>query len=96
MKEPFFHGSDNYDQLEKITRVLGTQELFEYLKKYNISLDSQFDGVLGKHTKKPFIKFIMAENKHLANAEALDLLSKMLIYDPVKMSNNDNLLICLG
>ena len=83
MKEPFFHGNDNYDQLEKITRVLGTQELFEYLKKYNIALDSQFDGVLGKHTKKPLNKFITAENKHLVNTDALDLLSKMLAYDPV-------------
>jgi casein kinase II subunit alpha len=24
-KEPFFKGSDNYDQLEQITRVLGTE-----------------------------------------------------------------------
>ena len=38
-REPFFHGNDNYDQLEKITRVLGTNELFEYLLKFNIDLD---------------------------------------------------------
>ena len=28
-KEPFFHGYDNYDQLVKIAKVLGTEELFE-------------------------------------------------------------------
>jgi casein kinase II subunit alpha len=47
MKEPFFQGSDNYDQLEKITRVLGTNELYDYLEKYNIELNSNFDGILG-------------------------------------------------
>lgn len=28
-KEPFFHGHDNYDQLVKIARVLGTEDLFQ-------------------------------------------------------------------
>jgi len=83
MKEPFFQGSDNYDQLERITRVLGTKELFEYLEKYDIDLDQNFEGVLGKHTKKPWTKFITNENKRLVSDEALDLLSRMLIYDHV-------------
>jgi len=81
MKEPFFHGNDNYDQLEKIARVLGTAELFEYLEKYNIELDTNFEGVLGKHSKKPWSKFVTNENKHLAKNEALDLLARMLVYD---------------
>ncbi len=83
MKEPFFHGNDNYDQLEKIARVLGTSELFEYLEKYNVELDPNFEGVLGKHSKKPWSKFITNENKHLVSNEALDLLSRMLVYDHV-------------
>ena len=33
-KEPFFHGHDNYDQLVKIAKVLGTDDLFEYISKY--------------------------------------------------------------
>jgi casein kinase II subunit alpha len=81
MKEPFFHGNDNYDQLEKIAKVLGTPELFEYLEKYNIELDTNFEGVLGKHTKKPWSKFITNENKRFVSNEALDLLSRMLVYD---------------
>ena len=36
-REPFFHGHDNYDQLVKIARVLGTDELFAYLQKYDPS-----------------------------------------------------------
>ena len=33
-KEPFFQGKDNYDQLVKIAKVLGTEELFAYIDKY--------------------------------------------------------------
>lgn len=40
-KDPFFCGHDNYDQLVKIARVLGTEELYEYLNKYGIELDPQ-------------------------------------------------------
>lgn len=47
-KEPFFHGHDNYDQLVRIAKVLGTEELFEYLSKYQIDLDSRFDNILGR------------------------------------------------
>jgi len=81
MKDPFFHGTDNYDQLDKIARVLGTQELQDYLDKYNIELDSHFETILGDHPRKPLTKFITNENKHLVSNEALDLLSRMLVYD---------------
>lgn len=47
-KEPFFHGHDNYDQLVKITKVLGTDELYAYLEKYDIELDAQYDDILGR------------------------------------------------
>jgi hypothetical protein len=40
-KDPFFCGHDNYDQLVKIARVLGTDELYDYLNKYGIELDPQ-------------------------------------------------------
>ena len=32
-KEPFFHGHDNYDQLVRIAKVLGTEDLYDYLDK---------------------------------------------------------------
>jgi len=46
-KEPFFQGKDNYDQLVKIAKVLGTDELFAYVEKYGIQLDSHYDDILG-------------------------------------------------
>jgi len=47
-RDPFFHGQDNNDQLVKIARILGTDALFSYLEKYNLTLQSCFDGVIGR------------------------------------------------
>jgi hypothetical protein len=54
-KEPFFHGHDNYDQLVKITKVLGTDELYTYLEKYDIELDAQYDDLLGRLASPLFL-----------------------------------------
>lgn len=80
-KEPFFHGQDNFDQLVKIAKVLGTDELFEYLDKYDLELDAQFDGIIGRHNKKPWFKFITPENQHLVSDEALSFIGSLLRYD---------------
>lgn len=37
-REPFFKGADNYDQLIKIAKVLGTQDVLEYVDKFNLKL----------------------------------------------------------
>ncbi|TYG75449.1 hypothetical protein ES288_D03G032200v1 [Gossypium darwinii] len=80
-KEPFFYGHDNYDQLIKIAKVLGTDELNAYLNKYGIELDPQLAFIVGRHSRKPWTKFINAENQHLALPEAIDFLDKLLRYD---------------
>jgi len=80
-KEPFFHGHDNQDQLVKIAKILGTDELYAYLDKYGISLDTNFANLIGKHLKKPWKKFVSPENKMLATADSLDFLDKLLKYD---------------
>ena len=72
---------DNYDQLVKIAKVLGTDDLYKYIEKYGLTLDNHYNGILGNYPKKPWNKFINDENKHLCSNEAIDLLSKMLIYD---------------
>lgn len=77
-KEPFFHGHDNFDQLIKIAKVLGTDQLFDYLDKYDLELDPHFDGLLGRHSPKPWSKFITSENQHLVSDEVIDLLDKLL------------------
>uniref|UniRef100_A0A0D3D0D5 Casein kinase II subunit alpha n=1 Tax=Brassica oleracea var. oleracea TaxID=109376 RepID=A0A0D3D0D5_BRAOL len=42
-KEPFFYGHDNQDQLVKIAKIPGTDELNAYLNKYQLELDAQLE-----------------------------------------------------
>lgn len=81
MKEPFFHGRDNSDQLVRIAKVLGTEDLFRMLKKYDLTLDPALATAIGRHSRKPWSVFIHRENQHLCPPEALDLVDKMLRYD---------------
>ncbi|XP_077982134.1 casein kinase II subunit alpha isoform X3 [Glandiceps talaboti] len=80
-KEPFFHGHDNYDQLVRIAKVLGTDELYDYLDKYQIDLNPRFNDILGRHSRKRWERFVHSENQHLVSPEALDFLDKLLRYD---------------
>ncbi len=45
-KEPFFYGKDNNDQLVKIAKILGTDDLLDWLNKFDIDLDEIFDEIL--------------------------------------------------
>ncbi|KPP62290.1 casein kinase II subunit alpha-like [Scleropages formosus] len=80
-KEPFFHGHDNYDQLVRIAKVLGTDDLYDYIDKYNIELEPRFNDILGRHSRKRWERFVHSENQHLVSSEALDFLDKLLRYD---------------
>ncbi|KAJ1959524.1 Casein kinase II subunit alpha [Dispira parvispora] len=80
-KEPFFHGQDNYDQLVKIAQVLGTDELTNYLRKYNIVLRKEYNGILGCYPCKPWVKFVNMDNSRYISPEALDFLDRLLKYD---------------
>lgn len=80
-KEPFFHGHDNYDQLVKIAKVLGTDGLFAYLDKYQLELDPHFDDILGRHSRKAWNKFANLDNAALVNADAIGLIDQLLVYD---------------
>jgi len=62
-------------------QVLGTDDLYAYLAKYHIELDPHLEALIGRHSKKPWTKFITAENTHLVSPEALDFLDKLLRYD---------------
>jgi len=81
-REPFFHGENNQDQLVKIAAVLGTDELHEFLDTYGITLEPQFLKAIGSFPRKPWKKFLTTENKALATPDAMDLLDRLLRYDP--------------
>ncbi|KAL5209761.1 hypothetical protein ABZP36_005384 [Zizania latifolia] len=79
--DPFFSGQDNYDQLVKITEVLGTEDFYSYLEKYGLQLDPQLERLVGRHNRKPWLMFVNSGNKHLASPEAIDLVDRLLRYD---------------
>jgi casein kinase II subunit alpha len=80
-KEPFFHGNSNSDQLVKIAKVLGTEDLFDYLDKYDIELDAQYDDILGRFPKKNWHSFVNADNQRFVSNDAIDFLDNLLKYD---------------
>ncbi|GAB5362248.1 hypothetical protein AAMO2058_000781800 [Amorphochlora amoebiformis] len=79
--EPFFKGRDNYDQLVVISKILGTEDLFNYLEKYNLELDSKFRSILKATKKQPWTSFVDKNNQALCPTEAMDFLSRCLQYD---------------
>lgn len=44
--DPFFKGSDNNDQLIKIVKVMGTDDLMTYLKKYKLPLPNALAKIM--------------------------------------------------
>ena len=82
-KEPFFHGHDNQDQLVKIAKVLGTDDLHAYVEKYRIHLDPAYHQLLTgcRPHAKSWMKFVTEDNKHLVSEEVVDLIDNCLRYD---------------
>jgi casein kinase II subunit alpha len=80
-KEPFFAGKDNWDQLAKISKVLGTEGLVKYIEKYGLNLDHELKSILKVYSKKNWSKYITQSNQHLANPQAIAFLDRCLVYD---------------
>jgi len=80
-KDPFFAGFDNHNQLVRIAKVLGTDDLFAYLKKYRLELDKKLVDMIGRHSRKRWERFTTEANSHLVSPEAIDFLDGLLKYD---------------
>lgn len=82
VKETFFHGRDNDDQLVKIVHVMGNAEFIPYLTRYGINLDKKFMPLITEAIPQvPLETFIDDSNRHLANAQAIAFLKRLLRYD---------------
>lgn len=81
--DTFFKGSDNYDQLIRIMRVLGEESLMEYVNRYALKIPKEVKKLMkgNEYPRQPFENFISGKNQHMCSPEAIDLLSKMLVYD---------------
>lgn len=79
-KEPFFHGKSNIDQLVQIVRVLGSDDLHIYLKRYNLTLSEDYED-LGYYSRRPWKRFINENNSHLVSDEFINFIDLILRYD---------------
>jgi len=82
-KSQLFKGEDDWHQLKKIVRVLGTDGLDEYAERYQVS-NPEYTRVragMGDVKRKPWRELVNESNKTLVTDEALDLLGQMLRYD---------------
>ncbi|CAD8063182.1 unnamed protein product [Paramecium sonneborni] len=82
---PLLPGKDNEDQLKKIISMLGTNDLYEYLQKYDIKLD--LDELPLVQNRIDFTRLINRKNQNLVSKEGIDLLEKIFIYDHKKRIN---------
>lgn len=58
--------------------MLGTDELFDYLEKYDLELDSRYDNILHSEARKPWHRYVTADNRHIANDEVIDFIDRLL------------------
>lgn len=81
-KEPFFHGICNIDQLARIADVLGTDKLYRFVEQYDIAMDPEDLEALGHREVEPWTGFISDENYLVATEEGIDLVDRLLRFDP--------------
>ena len=80
--EPFFHSQGNVvNQIIEITKVLGTQDLFNWLIKNSISLPDEFDRTTDQREKRLLSGLFTSKNERLVVDEAIDLLNGLLVWD---------------
>ena len=81
-----FKGDSNLDQLVKIAKHFGYEEINKFLEKYqkDCFLASKIKNKIKDYTKKTWDEYINEKNKYLISDEAIDLLNKLLEIDHEK------------
>ncbi|CAL6104180.1 Kinase [Hexamita inflata] len=91
-RNPFFRGTTNNNQLDKVVEILGSADFIAMTKKYNIDLGAQRMRELSGYQPANFKSFINSDNQHLIDANLIDLQQQMLKYDPEKRPTAENCL----
>lgn len=74
-------GADKYDQLIKIVELLGSDELLKFQMTYRTEILEQYK--ITGYKKKNFAEFVNESNSALATKEAIDLVLRLLTFDPI-------------
>ena len=60
--DPFFKGSDNNDQMVRIAKVMGTEELQMYVKKYKLNMPNSIAKILKSQPKVDLEEYVNKNN----------------------------------
>lgn len=78
---PFFRAHGNINQLLSIVDVLGTEGLYQYVKKYKLVIPEEAEQQLGIKRRRDWSEFAADGIKKFICTELYDLLDNLLIYD---------------
>ncbi len=78
-KEPLFHGTDYDEVLNSIAKVLGSEDLKDYVKSESIEYDRKDAAYHDRHPKIDWMTLRNDKNMHLASESAIDAISKLLV-----------------
>ncbi|KAJ4005640.1 hypothetical protein NW766_011194 [Fusarium irregulare] len=81
-KEPFFYGITLTDQLIKIAKILGSDRIYEFVERYEITMFPEDREALGHWDGEPWENFKNEDNRHLATTEAISFIDRLLRIDP--------------
>jgi len=81
---PFFRAKENDELLIKIINVLGTDDFHAWTNKSNLKVSDEMLEKMGTTRKIPWTSLISDSNNKVVTLEALNLLEKLLCYDPMK------------
>ena len=83
-KDFFFKGSDLNNQIIKIAEVFGYKEFEKFYNKYqnDIRINKKVMEQIKNFEKKEWKSFVNENNIYLVNDDVIDLLDKMLKFDP--------------
>jgi casein kinase II subunit alpha len=65
----------------KVVDVMGSANLQEYMKKYQLNMPKQLVKLVKNTDEVPLESFVNMNNHSRVTKDALDLLRKMLVYD---------------
>ena len=80
-KYPFFQAHGNINQLLSIVDVLGTEGLYDYAKKYHLTIPPEAEKEMGIKRRRDWTEFASDGLKKFICTELYDLLDNLLIYD---------------
>ena len=82
LKERLFYSGDrdSLSMLVKISKVLGTDDLYKYAEKFNVSMEG-YKELLGSKPRVKWSTHVPKSRESKAGEEALDLLDRMLTWD---------------